>query len=118
MSPGKLGRTWCWRGWPVSEAKSARSGSRAFRRSLPLRHVRALFDLAKAVGQRCERATDRAGKLPQAILSKAFSGELVPTEADLARADGRTYETAAELLARVTAEAPKPSATNRGRRMA
>jgi type I restriction enzyme, S subunit len=36
-----------------------------------------------------------------AQVDKAFSGELVPTEAELARAEGRTYETAEELLARV-----------------
>jgi hypothetical protein len=42
----------------------------------------------------------RAAKLPQAILSKAFSGELVPTEAELASTEGRTYETAEAVLAR------------------
>jgi type I restriction enzyme S subunit len=83
-----------------------------------VRRVDRLFALSDTIERRVEAATSRADKLPQAILSKAFSGELVPTEADLARAEGRTYETAAELLARVTAEAPKPSATNRGRRMA
>lgn len=31
-------------------------------------------------------------------------GELVPTEADVARAEGRDYETAEQLLARVKAE--------------
>jgi hypothetical protein len=33
------------------------------------------------------------------------AGELVPTEAELARAEGRSYETAEELLARVKATA-------------
>ena len=33
-------------------------------------------------------ATRRAGKLTQAILPKAFCGELVPTEAELARRFG------------------------------
>ena len=49
-------------------------------------------------------ATARANKLPQAILSKAFSGELVPTKAELARAAGRTYETAEALLERAKRE--------------
>ncbi len=40
----------------------------------------------------------------QAILAKAFRGELVPTEAEVARAEGRDYETAAQLLARIRAE--------------
>ena len=42
----------------------------------------------------------------------AFRGELVPTEAELARAEGRDYETADALLQRIRAEqagaAPKP----------
>ena len=36
-------------------------------------------------------ATQRAEKLTQAILAKAFRGELVPTEADLARRENRSY---------------------------
>ena len=39
-----------------------------------------------------------------AILSKAFRGELVPTEAELARREGREYEPAGVLLERVRAE--------------
>ncbi len=69
-----------------------------------VRHVEQLFALADTIEQRVQAATARAEKLPQAILSKAFAGELVPTEADLARAEGRTYETAEELLARVRQE--------------
>ncbi len=63
--------------------------------------VAALFALADTIERRVQVATSRAEKLPQAILAKAFSGELVPTEAELARAEGRSYETAAELLERV-----------------
>jgi hypothetical protein len=33
-----------------------------------------------------------------AVLTKAFRGELVPTEAELARRDGRDYEPASALL--------------------
>lgn len=33
------------------------------------------------------------------MLARAFRGELVPTEADLARQEGRAYEPAAVLLA-------------------
>jgi len=57
--------------------------------------------LADAIERRVQAARTRAEKLPQAILLRAFSGELVPTEAELARAEGRSYETADELLARV-----------------
>jgi len=47
--------------------------------------------------------------LTQAVLAKAFRGELVPTEAELARRDGRTYEPAAALLERIKAERAKIS---------
>ncbi len=63
--------------------------------------VEAMFRLADAVQKRVDVATMRAEKLTQAILAKAFRGELVPTEAELARRDGRSYETASELLARI-----------------
>lgn len=74
-----------------------------------LRRVSNLFALADTIERRVQAATARADRLPQAVLSKAFSGELVPTEAELARAEGWTYETAKEPLARVTAAgAPAP----------
>ena len=63
--------------------------------------VQSLFAVADSIERRVRAASARADKLPKAILSKAFSGELVPTEAELARAEGRTYETAEELLKRV-----------------
>jgi type I restriction enzyme S subunit len=66
-----------------------------------VRRVEALFRLADRVEQRVAAATARAGKLTQAILAKAFRGELVPTEAELARREGREYEPAAALLERV-----------------
>jgi len=43
-------------------------------------------------------------KATQAILAKAFRGELVPTEVELARREGRSYEAASEFLARVKSE--------------
>jgi SAM-dependent methyltransferase len=46
-------------------------------------------------------------------LAKAFRGELVPTEADLAGAEGRDYETAEQLLARVAARKTEPTKTTR-----
>lgn len=84
-----------------------------------VRQVEKLFALAETIEHRVQAASAWADKLPQAILSKAFSGELVPTEAELARAEGRTYETAAELLKR-TAEgrgaSSKPAAKRRAAR--
>lgn len=61
--------------------------------------------LFTAIDRRLASATSYADKLPQSILSKAFSGELVPTEAELARFDGRDYETASALLERAKSKA-------------
>ena len=69
-----------------------------------VRRVEELFQLADAIEKRLAAATQRAEKLTQAILAKAFRGELVPTEADLARKEGRAYEPAAELLQRIKSE--------------
>jgi len=62
--------------------------------------VEALLSAAAKVEAEAERQARRLERAPQAILQKAFSGELVPAEAELARIEGRTFESAAELLAR------------------
>ena len=49
-------------------------------------------------------AKSRVEKVTQSVLAKAFRGELVPTEAELAETEGRDYETAAALLARIRRE--------------
>jgi type I restriction enzyme S subunit len=69
-----------------------------------VRRVESMFKLADAVEKRIEAAKARAEKLTQSILAKAFRGELVPTEAELARRERRAYESASELLARIKAE--------------
>jgi type I restriction enzyme S subunit len=69
-----------------------------------VRRVEALFKLADAIEKRVAAAATRAEKLTQAILAKAFRGELVPTEAELARREGRDYEPASALLARIQDE--------------
>jgi type I restriction enzyme, S subunit len=69
-----------------------------------VRRVEALFQLADAIEKRVAAATARAEKLTQAILAKAFRGELVPTEAELARREGREYEPASALLERIQME--------------
>jgi type I restriction enzyme S subunit len=50
-----------------------------------VRRVEALFKVADAIEKRVAAAAAPAEKLTQAILAKAFRGELVPTEAELAR---------------------------------
>lgn len=78
-----------------------------------VRRVEALFALADSIEQRAQTATKQAEALTQSILARAFRGELVPTEADLARAEGRDYETAEQLLARIREEAPTPESTRK-----
>lgn len=85
-----------------------------------VRRVRALFMLADVVERRVVAATARADKLTQSVLAKAFRGELVPTEAELARQEGREYEPASVLLERInagraasTAGAPQRKRTRR-----
>ncbi len=69
-----------------------------------VRRVEALFKLADAIEKRVADAAARAEKLTQSVLAKAFRGELVATEAELAHHDGRQYESATALIARIVAE--------------
>jgi type I restriction enzyme S subunit len=78
-----------------------------------VRRVEALFAFADAIERRVAAAKARADRLRQSVLAKAFRGELVPTEAELARREGRSYEAAAALLERGRAGAV---VAGRGRR--
>lgn len=69
-----------------------------------VRRVDFLFKFADAIEQRLLKATARADKLTQSILAKAFRVELVSTEAELARREGREYEPASVLLERIKKE--------------
>lgn len=51
-----------------------------------------------------ERAKANLERYRASVLKAACEGRLVPTEAELARAEGRTYEPASELLARILKE--------------
>jgi type I restriction enzyme S subunit len=81
-----------------------------------VQRVDALFKFADAIEKRFESATAGAKKLAQSILAKAFRGELVPTEAELARRECREYESAAELLARIRASGAQYGPIKRERR--
>jgi type I restriction enzyme S subunit len=78
-----------------------------------VRRVEALFKLADVIEKRVDAAMKSADKLTQAILAKAFRGELVPTEAELARREGRDYEPASVLLARIRSEREAKQVTPR-----
>ena len=69
-----------------------------------VRRVGALFQLADAIERRVAAAAVQAENMTQAILAKAFRGELVSTEAELARREGRFYEPAPALLAKIEAQ--------------
>jgi len=80
-----------------------------------------LMSLAASIDNRVAAARSGADRMQHAILSQAFEGELVTTEAELARREGRAYEPAATLIERVSAEkasSPKRASvgTTRGRR--
>lgn len=66
--------------------------------------IEILFSHADRIEERYKSAVAAVNTLSQCILTKAFRGELVPTEAELAKAEGRTYEPAVELLERVRFE--------------
>jgi type I restriction enzyme S subunit len=80
-----------------------------------VRRVEAMFKLADAVEKRVKAAKVRAEKLTQAILAKAFRGELVPTEAELGRRGARSYESAPELLSRIKSGRESKQVVNRDR---
>ncbi|HAE43651.1 MAG TPA: type I restriction endonuclease subunit S [Clostridiales bacterium] len=69
-----------------------------------VRRVDALFAFADSVEAKVAAAREKTERLRQSILAKAFSGELVPTEAEIARQEGRGYESAGELLERIRKE--------------
>ncbi|MCZ7607037.1 MAG: restriction endonuclease subunit S [Planctomycetota bacterium] len=75
----------------------------------PLEEQRQIVERARmmlTVADEIEVSTDLAIRkselVPQAILAKALRGELVPTEAELARTQNRPYESATQLLARIS----------------
>lgn len=83
-----------------------------------VRRVEALFKTADALEARYRTAKAHVDKLTQSILARAFRGELVTTEAELARREERDYEPASVLLERIRQEraeqrAPKQSPTKR-----
>lgn len=84
-----------------------------------IRRVDALFNVADVIEKHIAAATGRADRITQAILAKAFRGELVPTEAELAREEGCEYEPAsvlAEGIAREREAARSAKPNNRPKR--
>ncbi len=78
--------------------------------------VSALLALADAIEQRAKSALRRVEMLTEAVHAKAFRGELVPTEAELARRESRSYEPASELLTRLKSSMNGGTKRARGRK--
>jgi type I restriction enzyme, S subunit len=74
-----------------------------------VRRVEAPFALADQIEARLLTAQQQVDKLTPSVLAKAFRGELVPTEAELAERECRSYESADELLQRVRNAAAHPN---------
>lgn len=70
-----------------------------------VRRIESLMKTADVIECRVTSAVGRAGTLAQAVLAKTFRGELAPTDFELASAEGRPYESATDLFARVAASA-------------
>jgi type I restriction enzyme S subunit len=80
-----------------------------------VRRVEVLFGLADQIESRFEKARLQIEKLKPTLLSRAFRGQLVPTEADLARREGREYEDAKVMLGRLLAVNGKSQHSRPGR---
>jgi type I restriction enzyme S subunit len=68
-----------------------------------VRRVEALFTIADQIETRYAKAQAHVDHLTPSLLARTFRGNLVPTEAELARAEGRDYEPASVLLERIRA---------------
>ena len=77
--------------------------------------VEKLFAFADQIESRLKQAQAHVDRLTQSLLAKAFRGELVPNEAELARQEGRSYESASELLERIRATKGDDAPTKRKR---
>lgn len=66
-----------------------------------VRRASLLLDLADSIESRLASTSSRVEIIIRAILNKTFRGELVPTEAEIARQQVRVYESAELLLKRV-----------------
>ncbi len=65
------------------------------------RRVESFFTLAGHIEARFDEGRKRVNSITQAVLAKAFRGELVSTEFELANVEGRSFESAEELLERI-----------------
>lgn len=72
-----------------------------------VKQVDIFFAQADKVEAHYNKAKASVDKLSQSVLAKAFRGELVKNEADLAAREGRDFESAEQLLERIREEKAK-----------
>jgi type I restriction enzyme S subunit len=68
-----------------------------------VKNGQSLFRTSEEIETRCRKAKGFLENLEKEVLAKAFRGELLPTEAELARQEGRSYESASLLLSKIKA---------------
>ena len=78
-----------------------------------VRRMKEAFAFADTAEKAIDHALAEAERLPRAILERAMRGELVPTEAELARLDGGEYEPTTVLLDRIRADRAEPQVQER-----
>lgn len=71
-----------------------------------VKRVRRRLERIDKLSEHIARAKHRLDSLDRSVLAKAFRGELVPTEAELAKQEGRDYEPASELLNGINGDEP------------
>jgi type I restriction enzyme S subunit len=69
-----------------------------------IRLLEALQSRGDLIEKKMQSASRHCERLGEAVLARAFRGELVHTEAELADLDGRSFEPASELVARVAGD--------------
>jgi hypothetical protein len=108
------GRKWAWTVRTDCVSQSNINSSKLRRMPVPtpplseqqevVERIEALFQFADDVEAQVGKATAEAETLAQAVRDKALRGELVPTVAELARQEGRSFEPGWVLLGRVKPE--------------
>ena len=81
-----------------------------------VRRVKKLFTLIGKIESGHKDAQRRVDHLSHSLIAKAFQGKLVPTEAELAEAEGRSFESAEELLQRLSSTNGNQGTSNQSSR--
>jgi type I restriction enzyme S subunit len=81
-----------------------------------VKNCQSLLRTAERMETRCRKSEGLLERLERRILAKAFRGELVPTEAELAQREGRPYEPASSFLTKTIQWRKDFQKTRKGKR--